>query len=235
MFGLENKIVVITGGSRGIGLATAKEFMSCGARVMILHIDDSKKIDTATKDIICDVSDEAQVKIAIDSIIAEFGHIDILVNDAGIAIDKDFDSRSVADWQETLNTNLIGTFLVSKYTTPHIPAGGAIVNLSSTNGNTIFNPLSIDYDSSKAGIVALTKNLAIQFAPNIRVNAVMPGMINTDLNKDAGPEIINAELDGCLLKRMGEPDEVAQAVVFLCSDHASYINGTTLIIDGGRL
>jgi 3-oxoacyl-[acyl-carrier protein] reductase len=236
---MKDKVVLITGGSRGIGKAAALEFAATGAKVIIFHSDPSVQVGKCggAREIVADVSDEGQVKNAVNSVVAEFGKIDILVNNAGIAIDKSWDERTVADFRKTLDVNLIGTWLMSKYVGEVMLKNkyGKIVNMSSTNGNTMFNPLSVDYDASKAGIASLTKDLSIQFAPFVNVNAVAPGMINTDMNKDAGPEIIDAELKNCLFARMGEPAEIAKIIRFLASDDASYINGAVIVADGGRL
>jgi 3-oxoacyl-[acyl-carrier protein] reductase len=236
---MESKIVLITGGSRGIGLATAREFITCGAKVIILHHDSAIKVDIkAAKEIIADISSEEQVKKAVDSVVAEFGRIDILVNNAGMAIDKDFDSRTVEDWKKTLDTNLIGTWLMSKYAGAVMMKNkyGKIINISSTSGLNDFSPYAVDYNASKAAIISLTKSLAIQFSPFVNVNAVAPGWVNTDMNKDLSADYLAEEAQKVCLKRIAEPSEMAKIIKFLArSDDASYVNGTVIIADGGRL
>lgn len=235
---MKDKIVLITGGSRGIGAACAAEFTSLGAEVIILHRNKSSETNNKfAKEIIADISDEEQVRNAVDGIVAEFGKIDILVNNAGIAIDKEFDDRTVADWRKTLDVNLIGTFLVSKYVGEVMMKNksGKIVNVSSTSGLNDFSPYAIDYNASKAAIISLTKSLAIQFSPFINVNAVAPGWVNTDMNKDLPVEYIAEEVEKVCLKRIAEPSEIAKIIRFLASDDASYIDGAVIVADGGRL
>jgi 3-oxoacyl-[acyl-carrier protein] reductase len=235
---MKDKIVLITGGSRGIGLATAREFMGLGAKVIIAH--NNKSVKTAgdfALDIIADISDEAQVKTAVDSIVAEFGRIDVLVNNAGIVIDKEWDERTIADWRRTLDVNLVGTWLASKYVGEIMmkQKSGKIVNVSSTNGLDSYSPYSVDYDASKAAMISLTKNLAVQFSPFVNVNTVAPGWVDTDMNKDLEADYMADEMEKVCLKRIAEPAEMAKIIRFLASDDASYINGAVIVADGGRL
>jgi len=235
---MKDKIVLITGGSRGIGAAAASEFAAHGAKVIILHKNSSVKTEVkATREIIADISDESAVKNAIDSIIAEFGRIDILVNNAGIAIDRDFEERTVADWRETFATNLFGMFQVSQIVGRNMleNGGGCIVNISSSNAIDSYSTFSVDYDASKAGVISLTKNLAVQFAPHVRVNAIAPGLVNTDMNKDLPADYMAAEISKLCLKRIAEPNEIAKIIRFLASDDASYVNGAVIVADGGRV
>ncbi|MBI4065906.1 SDR family oxidoreductase, partial [Candidatus Kaiserbacteria bacterium] len=143
--------------------------------------------------------------------------------------------KTVEQWERTLRVNLIGTFLCTKYAVPHMKdrAGASILNISSTNGIDSLNPESADYDTSKAGVISLTKNLSQSLAPHIRVNAVAPGWIGTDINKDLPKEYVESETRQIALGRFGRPEEIAKVVLFLCSDDASYITGSTLVVDGG--
>ena len=201
------KVVLITGSSKGIGKATAVQFAKLGGyKVVINYLTDkenAKKLSSYLKEeyktealvIKADVSNEEQVKNMVQETINRFGRIDVLVNNAGIAIDKEFEDRTVEDWKRTLEVNTIGTFLVSKYASENMleNRSGKIINVSSTNGiNTLF-PTSIDYDASKAAIINLTKNLAIQFSPYINVNSVAPGWVNTEMNKELPKELIQEE------------------------------------------
>lgn len=190
---------------------------------------------TKTLVIKADVSDEEQVKNMIQEVINKFGKIDVLVNNAGIAIDKKFEDRTVEDWKRTLEVNTVGTFLVSKYASENMikNKSGKIVNISSTNGIDICFPTSIDYDASKAAIINLTKNLAIQFAPYINVNAVAPGWVNTEMNKELPKDLIEEETEKIYKKRFAEPKEIAKVICFLASEDADYINGTVIKVDGG--
>ena len=241
------KVVLITGSSKGIGKATAVEFAKVGGyKVVINYLTDKKnaeelsnylkqeyKIETLV--IKADVSNEEQVKEMIQEIINKFGRIDVLVNNAGIAIDKEFEDRTVEDWKRTLEVNTIGTFLVSKYASENMMdnKSGKIINVSSTNGINTFFPSSIDYDASKAAIINLTYNLAIQFAPHINVNAVAPGWVNTEMNKELPKDLIEEETEKIYKKRFAEPEEIAKVICFLASEDAEYINGTVIKVDGG--
>lgn len=190
---------------------------------------------TETLVIKADVSDEEQVKNMVQETINKFGRIDVLVNNAGIAIDKEFEDRTVEDWKRTLEVNTIGTFLVSKYASENMMKNksGKIINISSTNGINTFFPSSIDYDASKAAIINLTYNLAIQFAPYINVNAVAPGWVNTEMNKELPKDFIEEETEKIYKKRFAEPEEIAKVICFLASEDAEYINGTVIKVDGG--
>lgn len=240
------KVVLVTGSSKGIGKATAIEFAKKGYNVVINYLTDKEnaeklsdylkqeyKIETLV--IKADVSDETQVQNMVKEIIDVFGIINVLVNNAGIAIDKEFEDRTVEDWKRTLEVNTIGTFLVSKYVSKNMMKNknGKIINISSTSGINICFPSSIDYDASKSAVINLTKNLAIQFAPYINVNSVAPGWVNTEMNKDLPKEIIEEEAEKIYKKRFAEPEEIAKVIVFLASEDANYINGAVIKVDGG--
>lgn len=241
------KVVLITGASKGIGKATAEEFAKIGGYKVVInyltdkenaeklsnHLKQEYKIETFT--IKADVSNEEQVKNMVQEIINNFGRIDVLVNNAGIAIDKEFEDRTVEDWKRTLEVNTIGTFLVSKYASKNMMKNksGKIINVSSTNGINTFFPSSIDYDASKAAIINLTHNLAIQFAPYINVNTVAPGWVNTQMNKELPKELIKEETEKIYKKRFAEPEEIAKVICFLASKDAEYINSTVIKVDGG--
>lgn len=241
------KVVLITGSSKGIGKATAIEFAKIGGyKVVINYLTDKEnaeklsnylkekyKIETLV--IKTDISNEEQVKNMIQEVINKFGRIDVLVNNAGIAIDKEFEDRIVEDWKRTLEVNTIGTFLVSKYASENMlkNKSGKIINVSSTNGINTFFPSSIDYDASKAAIINLTYNLAIQFSPYINVNAVSPGWVNTEMNKELPKELIKEETEKIYKKRFADPEEIAKVICFLASEDAEYINSTVIKVDGG--
>lgn len=240
------KVALITGSSRGIGRATAIEFAKKNYNIVINYKTaelDAKELENNIKQhygvdvLICqaDVSNESDVKRMLKTTIDKFGKIDVLVNNAGVAIDKDFEDRTVDDWQKTLGINLIGTFLVSKYVGAEMlkKESGKIINVASTNGINAFFPTSIDYDASKAGVINLTHNLAIQFAPYINVNVVAPGWVDTDMNRDLPETLVKEENQRIYLKRFAQPEEIAKVIVFLASDDASYINDAVIKVDGG--
>jgi 3-oxoacyl-[acyl-carrier protein] reductase len=239
----KNKVVLITGSNTGIGKATALEFAKEGAKLVINYLESDEKANMVVSEIKKigseaisfkgDVSDENQVKIMIENVIERFGKIDILVNNAGIVFDTPFLDKTIDEWKNTLSTNLIGTFLCSKYASKYMPCGSKIVNISSTNGINSFNPHSMDYDASKAGVIILTRDLAKELAPKIRVNSIAPGWVDTAMNKDLSKEFADIESNKVYLKRFARPEEIAKAVLFLASDDSSYVNGITLMVDGG--
>src|SRR3989344_327549 len=223
---LKNKIVLVTGASRGIGRATALLLAKEGAKVVVNYNKSEKEANELVRDIKnvsegvsikCDVSDEKQVKSMIESAIKKFGRIDILINNAGIVLDTPFEKRTLEQFRKTLDVNLVGAFLCSKYAIKHMPKGGVIINISSTNGIDCGGPDSIDYDASKAGVISLTKGLAKELAPGIRVNCIAPGWIETDMNKSLPKDYVKEETDRIYLKRFGKPEEIAKTILFLVS------------------
>ena len=241
------KVVLVTGASRGIGAATIKKFASLNANVIINYNNDlnsalklKEEIEKYNVDVLlikCDVSNEEEVINMVDQIIAKFKKIDILVNNAGIAIDTTFEDKTVSNFQKILNVNLIGTFLVSKYVGKKMLENkeGKIINISSTNGIDTTYPESLDYDASKAGVISLTRNLAKQYAPYINVNAVAPGWVKTDMNREITFEQMEEFKKDILLNRIAEPEEIADVIVFLASSQAKYINNEIIRVDGGEL
>ena len=243
---MESKVVLVTGSSRGIGKAIVMDFARKGYNVVINYIKEDnqakelkekleKEYHIKVLTIRADVSNENEVQKMIDTIINKFGRIDVLINNAGIAIDKEFEDRTVEDWKRTLSVNLIAPFIVSKYVGNEMlkNKSGKIINISSTNGINAFFPTSIDYDASKAGLINLTHNLAIQFAPYINVNCVAPGWVNTDMNKELPKDLIEEETNKIYKKRFAEPSEIAKVVTFLASDDADFINDEIIKVDGG--
>lgn len=243
---LKNKIALITGASKGIGRATALLFAKEGAKVAVNYfssenkaksvVEEIKKIGSEAIAIKCDVSNEKQVKSMVDQVLSKFGSIDILVNNAGIVFDVPFLKRTVEQWKKTLDVNLLGTFLCSKHASESLKKtnNGKIINISSTNAIDCFSPEAMDYDASKAGIIILTRDLAKELAPEIRVNAIAPGWVDTEMNKDLPQDFIDEETEQIYLKRFAKPTEIAKAILFLASDDASYITGSILKVDGGH-
>lgn len=242
----EEKVALVTGSSRGIGAATIIEFAKKGYSVVINYVNSEEEAmalkkhveeeyHVASLAIKADVSREEEVSNMIEEVIHTFGHIDCLVNNAGIAIDTLFEDKTVENFRKTLDVNLIGTFLVSKYVGKYMlkEKKGSIINISSTNGIDTVYPMSLDYDASKAGVISLTRNLAIQYAPYIRVNSVAPGWVLTDMNQELDSEFIKEECESILENRFADPSEIAKVVVFLASDDASYINNEVIRVDGG--
>lgn len=239
-------VVLVTGGARGIGKSTIIEFAKNGYDVVINYCHSEveanelkefveKQYNIRALVVKASVSNESEVEKMVTKVIQEFGHIDCLVNNAGIAIDTTFDDKTYDNFMETLKVNLIGTFMVSKYVGKYMLANGSgnIINVSSTNGIDTVYPESLDYDASKAGVISLTKNLALHYAPNIRVNAVAPGWVTTDMNKELDYDFIKSEEEKIMLGRFADPSEIAKVILFLASSDASYINGSVIRVDGG--
>lgn len=236
------RVAVVTGAARGIGLAIARRFLDSGYRVAMLDIDAPALATSASETgrgvlpIVCDVSAPDQVQAAVARIEAEFGRIDALVNNAGIAVFKKLLDTSYDEWRRVLEVNLSGPFLCTQLCAPVMlrAGGGAVVNITSISGLRA-SSLRVAYGTSKAGLDHLTKQQAVELGNlGIRVNAVAPGPVDTAMAKLVHTPDIRADYhDAIPLNRYGTEDEIAQAAVFLCSEQASYINGQTLAVDGG--
>lgn len=241
----KDKVVLITGGARGLGRSIAIEFSKQGANIVINYNKSNEEANELKQQIEkeynnkvilikADISNELEVKTMVKKIEEEFGKLDILVNNASIAIDTVLEDKTKENFMRILEVNLVGTFLVTKEA-ERIMTGNnpSIINISSTNGIDTEYIESLDYDASKAGIISLTKNLAKAYGPKIRVNAVAPGWIKTDMTKDLSIEFRKQEEEKIIMERFAEPEEIAKVVVFLSSTDASYITGTTIRVDGG--
>lgn len=243
---MDKRTVIITGGSRGIGKAISTRFAKEGYNIVINYLSNDDAANKLRDELISkynvdvllvkgDVLNDDDVKDLINRTIDKFSSINILVNNAGIAIDKPFLDKTSEDFKNVLNTNLVGPFLTSKYAYNYLinAKDASIINISSTNGIDTLYPESIDYDASKAGLISLTKNLSKVFAPEVRVNSVAPGWVKTDMNSDLDKDFMKDEEDKILLNRFAEPEEIANVVYFLASSDASYINGEVIVVDGG--
>lgn len=238
---LKDKVAIITGSSRGIGAATAKLFAQEGAKVVVNYKSNKEAAEKIAQEIgnnclviQADVSKETEVKRLVRETIKRFGRIDILVNNVGEIIRPGDWQRDVDTWHKTLDANLTSTWLMIREVAPLMQKqqSGNIVNLTSTVG--IFgSPFVLAYACAKAGLIALTKSFAKALAPNIRVNAVAPSSVDTDMTTGAGPEVIEKFNQMSALKRIFKPEELANAILFLASDESSFITGQTLVVDGG--
>ncbi len=240
---LQNKVALITGASRGIGKAIALKFAKEGAKIIVNYIKSEAEAQKVVEEIgseaiaiKCDVSKEDEVKNMVEKAINQFGKIDILVNNAGIVIDIPFEEKTLEQWKRTLDVNILGTFLCTKYVAREMSKqkSGNIINISSTNGIDTYHSDSIDYDISKAGVNIFTKCLAEEFAPSIRVNCIAPGWIDTDMNKDLPKDYLKEEIEKIHLKRLGKPEEIANVALFLASDESSFMTGNIIVVDGGH-
>lgn len=239
-----NKLALVTGAARGIGLATTEKFLAEGWQVALLDIDaetlaatfERLAVPDDTMAIECDVAEPDQVSAAIDAIVERFGRIDSLINNAGIAdfrpiLDTDFEV-----WSRILAVNLNGPFLCTQACAPVMlkTGGGSVVNIVSISGLRA-STLRVAYGTSKAGLIQLTKQQAAELGnQGIRVNAVAPGPVDTAMAKKVhGPEIRADYHQAIPLNRYGSEQEIAEAIFFLASDKASYVNGQILAVDGG--
>ncbi|MEI6733456.1 MAG: SDR family oxidoreductase [Comamonadaceae bacterium] len=237
-------VAVVTGGARGIGLAIAQRFLSQGHRVALLDIDGETLSRTAVMlndadhvlAIHCDVSKPEQVKAAVADVVATFGRIDALINNAGVAVFKPILETSFEEWRYVMGTNLDGAFLCSQACAPVMcrNGGGSIVNIASISGLRA-STLRVAYGTSKAAIIQLTKQQAVELGNvGIRVNAIAPGPVDTEMSKLVHSVAIRSDYyDAIPLNRYGTTDEIASVALFLCSDSASFVNGQVLAVDGG--
>ena len=244
---LDGKVALVTGAAMGIGASIAERFMEAGAAVVVFDIKAEPALQVAqglsrrgrALAIHGDVAREEDVQNTVARTVQEFGALDVLVNNAGIAPPAPVVDLTSAEWDRQLGVNLKGVFLFSKYAIPHLRGrGGAIVNISSVHAFTSYAGYAA-YDASKAGLLALTRTLAVEHgADGIRVNAICPGYIKTPMTDEwlasqPNPELaLQQVLALHPLGRMGTPHDVAEAALFLASDAASFISGTCLVVDG---
>jgi len=230
---LEGKVAVVTGGAKGIGAATVRMLERAGARVAVFDIE-------ATAGVAVDVTNEPAVKEAFRRIAERSGGIDILVNNAGRVARKPAVDLAVEEWQAVLNVNLTATFVCSRVAHPYLKArgGGAIVNVASIMGLSGGLFPNVSYQASKGGVVNLTRALALEWAvDDVRVNAVAPTFVRTDMTTAifSNPDVLDHVMQHTPLGRLPEADDVAAAILYLCSDAARCVTGVVLPIDSGYL
>ncbi len=240
----DGKVAIVTGASRGIGRAIALKMASEGAKVATIArnaellkevVNEIKSSGGEAVAIPMDVTDFNAVNDAVSEVIGHWGRVDFLINNAGITRDTLLMRMKEADWDAVISVNLKGAFNFSKAVVRQMmkQRSGVIVNISSVVG-IIGNAGQTNYAASKAGLIAFTKSLAKELGPrNVRVVAVAPGFIETDMTSNLPEAIKKAYFDNIPLRRFGKPEDVAELVAFLCSDKAAYITGQTYIIDGG--
>ena len=241
---MSRKVVLITGGSRGIGKACVEKYAKNNYDVIFTYntgVNEAEnlkryilgKYDVNVLSIKLDLDKEDDINNLVNIVIDTYGKIDVLINNAGIAMDCLVEEKTKDNFVKTLCVNLIGPFLLSSKLSKYINDNGSIIMVSSTNGIDTYYPYSLDYDASKAGLISLMNNLSQVYAP-IRVNAVAPGWVMTDMNKELDDEYIKEESSKILLDRFAEPREIANVIYFLSSEEASYINNTVIRVDGGK-
>ncbi|MDD5881217.1 SDR family NAD(P)-dependent oxidoreductase [Stecheria intestinalis] len=245
---MKQKTVLITGGARGIGRAIALELAAEQYQIVINYLHSSLEAEELQNEIFsrygvscmaiqADVSSEDEVEQMFSEIDQKFGGTDVLINNAAVDLSNLFHLKTAEEFRRTMDVNVIGAFLCAKRAALHMKEAGwgRILNISSTNGMNTYYPMCIDYDASKAALNSLTHDLAMQYAPEIHVNAIAPGFIGTESELDGyDAEFLKEETDKILVKRYGKPEEVAHLVKFLISDQADYINNTIIRIDGGQ-
>ena len=244
---LEGKVAIVTGGGSGIGRATAELFAGQGARVVVADYKAEQGREAAeaitkaggeARFVEVDVSSFAQVERMVEAAVAAYGGIDILFNGAGVLAFGTVLETDESTWNRVLGINLTGTFLCSKAVLPHLikRGGGAIVNVSSSTGAHDAGSNAAAYVTSKGGVALLTKAMAVDHArDNVRVNALAPGPTDTPmLRENFSPEKLKAFAETFPMKRLGRPEELARAALFLASDESSFVTGALLAVDGGQ-
>ncbi len=242
---LSGKTAIITGGGQGIGLAVATSLAHSGANVVLNYFDDCQGVNKGIADaaagqlganaitLAADVRFPEHLKQLVATTIERFGSIDILVNNAGILRDRSFRKMSQGEWQDVIDTNLTGVFNTAQAVSESLADNGTIVNIASLSAVTGFFGQA-NYASAKAGVIALTKVLSKELARrNIRVNAVAPGVVNTEMGQSIPEENRKAMMTNIPLGRFAEPNEIGDVVLFLCSELASYVTGQTIHVNGG--
>ncbi|MCK5155435.1 MAG: SDR family oxidoreductase [Spirochaetales bacterium] len=242
---LTNKVALITGGGQGLGAVACKALVEAGASVVINYFDDDKGINKQRAEetahelgsravpMKADVRNINEVQEMLDSILHQYNQIDIIINNAGILRDRTLKKMSSEEWQQVIDTNLTGVFNVCRSAVEKISDDGRIVNLSSISGILGFFGQS-NYAAAKAGVIGFTKALSRELGrKGITVNAVAPGVILTEMGKSIPEEVRNEMLKNIPLNKFGDPEDIANTIVFLCSDMAKYITGQVIHVNGG--
>jgi 3-oxoacyl-[acyl-carrier protein] reductase len=234
---LQGKVAVVTGAAKGLGMEMAVRFAKEGAKVVAVDMTELSYQEPNVEGVILNVTDAANCKAFFDVMIEKYGQVDILVNNAGIT--RDAMTRKMTDeqWDLVIDVNLKGVFNLVRHIGPHMETigGGSIINISSVVGE-YGNIGQANYSATKAGLIGLTKTWAKEFARKgvpVRVNAIAPGYIMTDILKTVPQELLDKFAKMTMLKRLGQPNEIANAALFLASDEASYVTGHTLSVNGG--
>lgn len=243
MRGLKDKRILITGGASGIGFATARRFLEEGCQVAVLDRDEAacqrakQELPALSGALLGDVSDDREVARAFDELDALFGGLDVLINNAGISIRHPFMDITSDEWRSVINVNLNGVFYAAQQAARRMLAGegGVILNMGSTNGLTGYHYYA-DYNATKAGVIELSRSMALELGPKIRVNAICPGFIMTPMQAaEYTVEMRQAFENKVPLRKLGSPEDVAALFAFLASDEAAFISGQYFVIDGGEI
>ena len=234
---LKDRVALITGGAGGLGRAMAELFAKEGAKVIALDLRESKKQLQGVDFLLLDVTDPSSCKEMFEKVLNDYGRIDVLVNNAGITRDALTHKMTDEAWQEVLDVNLTGVFNLTRLVGPQMmkQGKGSIINISSVVG-TFGNIGQINYAATKSGVVSMAKTWAKEFSRKgaaVRVNAIAPGYIMTDILKTVPQELLDSFASMTMLGRLGQPEELAYAALFLASDESSYVTGQLLGVDGG--
>lgn len=243
------KTVLITGAARGIGRAIALKLAESGCDIVINYLTSEKEALDLQKQIIedygvrclavrADVSKEEETDAMVKEAEEKLGGVDILINNAAIDLPNLFSLKTAEEFRRVLDVNVVGAYNCARRVYKHMleQEYGRIINIASTNGINTYYPMCFDYDASKAALISLTHNLAVQFAPYVTVNAVAPGFIGTEKELEGyDEEFLKQETSKILVERYGKPEEVASLVNFLISDEAAFINNSVIRIDGGQM
>ena len=242
------KTVLITGGASGLGKCLVLEFAKNGYNVIFTYcnsdknavLDLLKDYDVFTMALYCDLSSEESIKDMLSKV-KEYGFVDVLVNNAALEIDKDFNLKEKSDFEKTLSVNLIAPFLISREIGNMMfeRKSGVIINISSNNAIDMYDDVTVEYDASKKALLSLTNNFAKHFSPYVRVNAIAPGFIKTEkiinLDKSLNGEFLKDAKEKTLLKEIPEEVDIANVVLYLASDKSKFINNEVIRVDGGVL
>lgn len=240
-----DKVAMVTGGSSGIGKATAIEFAKQGAKVIVAARREAKGRETVEeiealggqgKFVKTDVTQASEIERLVQQALETYGRLDYACNNAGFGKTIPLLERTESEWDTEIDVNLKAVWLCMKYQIPAMQqtGSGSILNMASMGGGVIGVPELSSYNAAKAGVVGLTRSASLEFAQkNIRINSISPGLIATDILSNVSEETLNAMVASIPMKRAGEASEIAKAVVWLCSENATYITGQNLVIDGG--
>lgn len=234
---LEGKVAIVTGGAQGIGQSICETLAKEGAKVVAVDMSDLKYSCEGVKGYIVNVTKRPEVEQFVQNIVSEYGHIDILVNNAGITRDALIQKMTEDMWDAVIDVNLKGVFNITQYVAPHMieQKKGSIVNIASVVGE-YGNVGQSNYAATKAGVIALAKTWAKEFSRKgeaVRVNSIAPGYVNTEMMKTVPDKVLDPIKAKTMLGRLGEPQEIANAVLFLASDESSFITGHNLSVNGG--
>ena len=245
LINLSGKVAVVTGGGQGLGLATATALHTAGATVVLNYFEDREGVnraraEAAAKDLgdravalPADVRQRVELEAMLDQVLERYERFDIVINNAAIIRDRSLRKMTDEEWSDVIDTNLTGVYNVCKASQSRLAAGGRIVSMASISGVIGFYGQA-NYSSAKAGVIALTKVLSKELAPReITVNAVAPGVVLTEMGETIPEDVRQQMLANIPLKRFGEPSEIANVILFLCSNLASYVTGQTIHVNGG--